>query len=133
MQIGDYVMRKIDLVFWQFKSRSKHPSSVQSSDYEIIYFRQKNKEQRENVIGELVTTEREYCRDLKLTWQAFSLDDPDVLEQKQIDVKGRDFEKEKISKIKTKDYVLIYSYENTRHTWNTDFNIVCQNLIGLYS
>ena len=42
-----------------------------------------------------MTTEREYCRDLKLTWQAFSLDDPDVLEQKQIDVKGRDFEKEK--------------------------------------
>ena len=35
-----------------------------------------------------MTTEREYCRDLKLTWQAFSLDTPDVLEQKQIDVKG---------------------------------------------
>ena len=102
MQIGDYVMRKIDLVFWQFKSRSKHPSSVQSSDYEIIFFRQKNKEQRENVIGELVTTEREYCRDLKLTWQAFSLDDPDVLEQKQIDVKGKDFEKEKSVKSRLK-------------------------------
>ena len=54
----------------------------------MIFFRQKNKEQRENVIGELVTTEREYCRDLKLTWQAFGLDTPDVLEQKQIDVKG---------------------------------------------
>ena len=54
----------------------------------IIIFRQKNKEQRENVIGELVTTEREYCRDLKLTWQAFSLETPEVLEQKQIDVKG---------------------------------------------
>ena len=26
-----------------------------------------------------------------------------------------------------------YSYENTRKTWNTDFIIVCQNLIGLYS
>ena len=23
--------------------------------------------------------------------------------------------------------------ENTRKTWNTDFIIVCQNLIGLYS
>ena len=75
---------------------------MQSFDYEIIYFRQKNKEQRENVIGELVTTEREYCRDLKLTWQAFSLDDPDVLEQKQIDVKGRDFEKEKSVKSRLK-------------------------------
>jgi len=31
--------------------------------------RGKNKEQRENVLGELVITEREYCRDLKLTWQ----------------------------------------------------------------
>ena len=80
---------------WSFGHSDPDPSSVQSFDYEIIYFRQKNKEQRENVIGELVTTEREYCRDLKLTWQAFSLDDPDVLEQKQIDVKGRDFEKEK--------------------------------------
>ena len=27
----------------------------------------------------------------------------------------------------------MYSYENTRKTWNTDFIIVCQNLIGLYS
>ena len=54
----------------------------------LLIFRQKNKEQRENVIGELVTTEREYCRDLKLTWQAFSLETPEVLEQKQIDVKG---------------------------------------------
>lgn len=51
-------------------------------------FRQKNKEQRENVISELIITEREYCRDLKLTWTAFSLDTPDVLEQKQIDVQG---------------------------------------------
>ena len=26
----------------------------------------------------------------------------------------------------------MYSYENTRKTWNTDLIIVCQNLIGLY-
>ena len=32
-------------------------------------FSKKNREQRENVIGELVQTEREFCRDLKLTWQ----------------------------------------------------------------
>ena len=25
-----------------------------------------------------------------------------------------------------------FSYEITRKTWNTDFIIVCQNLIGLY-
>ena len=78
-------------------------------DYKIIYFRQKNKEQRENVIGELVTTEREYCRDLKLTWQAFSLDDPDVLEQKQIDVKGRDFEKEKSVKSRQRSCLEIHT------------------------
>ena len=92
----------IRIYAWSFGHSDPDPSSVQSSDYEIIYFRQKNKEQRENVIGELVTTEREYCRDLKLTWQAFSLDDPDVLEQKQIDVKGRDFEKEKSVKSRLK-------------------------------
>ena len=47
----------------------------------IPYFsRRKNKEQRENVIGELIMTEREFCRDLKLTWQAFGLETPDLLE-----------------------------------------------------
>ena len=57
----------------------------------MIFFdhsRQKNREQRENVIGELITTEREYCRDLKLTWHAFKLDTPENLEQKGIDVNG---------------------------------------------
>ena len=34
-----------------------------------ICFRRRNREQRENVLGELVLTEREYARDLKLTWQ----------------------------------------------------------------
>ena len=33
-------------------------------------------------------TEREFCRDLKLTWQAFGLDTPEVLEQRQVDVQG---------------------------------------------
>ena len=48
--------------------------------------RAKNKEQRENVISELVVTERDFCRDLKLTWQAFGLDTPDMLEQRGVDV-----------------------------------------------
>eukprot|EP00092_Neocalanus_flemingeri_P059232 GFUD01070744.1.p1 GENE.GFUD01070744.1~~GFUD01070744.1.p1 ORF type:complete len:905 (+),score=202.84 GFUD01070744.1:37-2751(+) len=48
--------------------------------------RRRNKEQRENVLGELVITEREYCRDLKLTWQAFNLDCPEALDQKGIEV-----------------------------------------------
>ena len=34
-----------------------------------MFLRRRNREQRENVLGELVLTEREYARDLKLTWQ----------------------------------------------------------------
>ena len=54
----------------------------------LFFYRQKNKEQRENVSTELLMTEREFCRDLKLTWQAFGLDTPEVLEQRQVDVQG---------------------------------------------
>ena len=36
-------------------------------------FRRRNREQRENVLGELVLTEREYARDLKLTWQVMMM------------------------------------------------------------
>lgn len=43
------------------------------------------KEQRENVLTELLVTEREYCRDLRLTCQVFQLDDVDALERKGID------------------------------------------------
>ena len=46
----------------------------------------KNKERRENVIKELEITERDFCRDLKLTWQAFGLDTPAMLEQRNVDV-----------------------------------------------
>ena len=35
-----------------------------------MIFSKKNREQRENVVGELVVTEREFCRDLKLTFEA---------------------------------------------------------------
>ena len=38
------------------------------------------------MISELVITERDFCRDLKLTWQAFGLDTPDMLEQRSVDV-----------------------------------------------
>ena len=40
------------------------------------------------MIGELVQTEREFCRDLKLTWQAFGLDTPELLERRGIDVQS---------------------------------------------
>ena len=52
----------------------------------ISVFRAKNKERRENVINELAVTERDFCRDLKLTWQAFGLDTPAMLEQRNVDV-----------------------------------------------
>ena len=48
--------------------------------------RAKNKERRENVISELLVTEHAFCRDLKLTWQAFGLDTPAMLEQRNVDV-----------------------------------------------
>ena len=38
-----------------------------------MFLRRRNREQRENVLGELVLTEREYGRDLKLTWQVVAL------------------------------------------------------------
>ena len=38
------------------------------------------------MISELLVTERDFCRDLKLTWQAFGLDTPDMLEQRGVDV-----------------------------------------------
>ena len=38
-----------------------------------MFLRRRNREQRENVLGELVLTEREYGRDLKLTWQVVTL------------------------------------------------------------
>jgi len=49
-------------------------------------YRAKNKERRENVVNELAMTERDFCRDLKLTWQAFGLDTPAMLEQRNVDV-----------------------------------------------
>ncbi len=53
----------------------------------VCFFRSKrNREHRENVISELVQTESEFCRDLKLTWQAFGLDTPEMLEQRSVDV-----------------------------------------------
>jgi hypothetical protein len=52
----------------------------------IFLYRAKNKERRENVINELAMTERDFCRDLKLTWQAFGLDTPAMLEQRNVDV-----------------------------------------------
>jgi hypothetical protein len=50
-------------------------------------FRKKNAEQRQNVITELVLTEKEYVRDLKITYEIFNLHNPRLLEARGIDVK----------------------------------------------
>ena len=44
-------------------------SDVENEIKFVPEYRRRNKERRENVMGELVITEREYCRDLKLMWQ----------------------------------------------------------------
>ncbi|PNF35605.1 hypothetical protein B7P43_G02409, partial [Cryptotermes secundus] len=49
--------------------------------------RKKNCEQRQNVITELVLTEKEYVRDLKITYEIFNLHNPRLLEARGIDVK----------------------------------------------
>jgi hypothetical protein len=53
----------------------------------ILLFRKKNAEQRQNVITELVLTEKEYVRDLKITYEIFNLHNPRPLEARGIDVK----------------------------------------------
>ena len=42
-------------------------------------------EQRDNVFTELTVTEREYCRDLKLTCQVFEVNDQENPDRKDID------------------------------------------------
>lgn len=48
--------------------------------------KQKRADQRQNVISELVMTEKEYVRDLKLTYETFNLHNPSKLESLGIDV-----------------------------------------------
>ena len=36
---------------------------------DTFFCRRRNAEQRDNILRELLTTEREYCRDLKLLFQ----------------------------------------------------------------
>lgn len=48
--------------------------------------KEKRADQRQNVISELVMTEKEYVRDLKLTYETFNLHNPSFLESKGIDV-----------------------------------------------
>ncbi|XP_029035776.2 dynamin-binding protein-like [Osmia bicornis bicornis] len=51
-----------------------------------LEIKQKNADHRQNVISELVITEKEYVRDLKLTYETFNLYNPSILEALGIDV-----------------------------------------------
>ncbi|CAL7945881.1 unnamed protein product [Xylocopa violacea] len=51
-----------------------------------LEIKQKRADQRQNVISELVITEKEYVRDLKLTYETFNLYNPSQLESLGVDV-----------------------------------------------
>lgn len=48
--------------------------------------KQKRADKRQNVISELVITEKEYVRDLKVTYETFNLHNPSFLESRGVDV-----------------------------------------------
>ncbi|GLG97318.1 Protein still life, isoform SIF type 1 [Gryllus bimaculatus] len=58
------------------------PTSCSEEERRLKYL-----EQRQNVISELVMTEKEYVRDLKITFEVFNLHDPSKLESRGINVK----------------------------------------------
>lgn len=62
------------------------PEEDESATGSAADMKQKRADQRQNVISELVITEKEYVRDLKLTYETFNLHDPSFLESKGIDV-----------------------------------------------
>ncbi|KAG8040507.1 hypothetical protein G9C98_002503 [Cotesia typhae] len=53
---------------------------------EVEAAKQKRADKRQNVISELVVTEKEFVRDLKVTYETFYLFNPKVLEERGIDV-----------------------------------------------
>lgn len=80
--------------------QQKPPSDVPSNDQENNSrleatqnspvseedLRKKKQEQRQNVISELVFTEKEFVRDLKITYETFNLHNPQSLESRGINV-----------------------------------------------
>ena len=91
-KVGDSESKKQNSEKWRKNSCviskwGKLQWSVDLIDHFNFFFsRKKVKEQREKVITELLVTEREYCRDLRLTCEVFKLNDPQYLEMKGVDV-----------------------------------------------
>lgn len=55
-------------------------------DDDVVTEKEKRADKRQNVISELVLTEKEYVRDLKVTYETFNLHNPSFLESRGIDV-----------------------------------------------
>ncbi|XP_060822465.1 dynamin-binding protein-like isoform X1 [Bombus pascuorum] len=59
---------------------------INITDNDNLEIKQKRADQRQNVISELVLTEKEYVRDLRMTYETFNLHNPSQLESLGIDV-----------------------------------------------
>lgn len=92
----DRKMRRLKMDIQHFKEKldlaEAHSSTSQTgklkSSENNEEKRQKMKEQRQNVISELVMTEKEYVRDLKMTYEVFNLHNPTMLQERGINVKA---------------------------------------------
>ncbi|KAK9293746.1 hypothetical protein QLX08_011401 [Tetragonisca angustula] len=68
------------------KQISNNTKQISVTDNDNLEIKQKRADQRQNVISELVLTEKEYVRDLKLTYETFNLHNASQLESLGIDV-----------------------------------------------
>lgn len=80
-------MRRLKLDIQHFKERLSGAEAGAASHKQKLERKMKMKEQRQNVISELVLTEKEYVRDLKVTYETFNLHNPTMLQERGIDVK----------------------------------------------
>ncbi|PSN46717.1 hypothetical protein C0J52_00872 [Blattella germanica] len=75
---------------------TRNEPSIRSNEEE---HRMKNAEQRQNVISELVYTEKEYVRDLKITYETFNLHNPRQLIERGVDVRVLHLAEELLDKL----------------------------------
>lgn len=83
---GRVPLQKETVANGEVSAQRKGTGETESATNNTIDMKQKHADQRQNVISELVITEKEYVRDLKLTYETFNLHNPNFLESKGIDV-----------------------------------------------
>lgn len=83
---GRVPLQKETVANGEVSAQRRGTGETESATNNIIDIKQKHADQRQNVISELVITEKEYVRDLKLTYETFNLYNPSFLESKGIDV-----------------------------------------------